>query len=523
VSVGAIAPYTGSRPRPARSRRRARALVADPAIVGVAALTALAALLRFYRLGHQGFWFDEANTALLVHFSPGKMLGLVPQTESTPPLYYCVAWVWARIFGYGETALRSLSAVAGVLTVPVAYGAARKLISVRAGLIAAALTACSPLLVWYSQEARSYALLVLLSAASLLAFAYVLERPTGRSAAAWVVCSALALATHYYALLAVVPEALWLLAVHRRSRAVQVGLGLVAVCGLALIPLAISQHGTGKGNWIAHAPLGRRTAEIFPQFAAGFQSVAYSVLEPVALALAIFGLVLLAVRSDPEERVGGLVAGSLAVAGVVLAFLLVAGGFDDLLTRNMLPIWMPAAVAVAAGFAARRARLPGLLAAVALCAIGVASTIGIATDRNFQRPDWRGVARLLGAHPPDASAGRAIVVQHFRDLLPLSLYLPRLRFMSRRGARVSELDVVSFTSPQTAAFCWWGSACNLWPSRIQSSYAIPGFRPVWRRRIYQFTVLHMVAVDGRARVTPATVSRSLVTTRYRNDELLIQR
>ena len=76
---------------------------------------AVAAVLRFYRLGHQGFWFDEGNTALLVHFSPGKMLGLIPQTESTPPLYYCVAWVWARVFGYGETGLRSLSAVCGVL------------------------------------------------------------------------------------------------------------------------------------------------------------------------------------------------------------------------------------------------------------------------------------------------------------------------------------------------------------------------------------------------------------------------
>jgi mannosyltransferase len=490
-------------------------------MVGVLALTALAAVLRFYRLGHQGFWFDEANTALLVHFSPGKMLGLVPQTESTPPLYYCVAWVWARIFGYGETALRSLSAIAGVLTVPVAFGAARKLISPRAGLIAAALTACSPLLVWYSQEARAYALLILLSAASLLAFAYVLERPTPRAAVAWVICAALALATHYYALLAVVPEALWLLAVHRRSRAVQVSFAVVAVCGLALIPLAISQHGTGKGNWISGAPLGRRTAEIFPQFAAGFQSVAYSVLEPLALALAIFGLVLLALRSDPEERVGGLIAGGLVVAGLVLAFVLVAGGFDDFLTRNVLALWTPAAVALAGGFAARRARLVGPAAAIALCGIGLASAIGIASNRNYQRPDWRGVARLLGARP--GPGGRAVFVQHYRDLLPLSLYLPGLRFMGHRGAAVSALDVVSFTSPRSAGFCWWGSACNLWPSRAQATYAIPGFRLVSRRRVYQFTVLHMVAAGGRARVNAALVSRALETTRYRNDELLIQR
>src|SRR5439155_26485479 len=104
-------------------------------VLAVAALTLLAACLRFVGIGHQGFWFDEGNTALLVHFSPGKMLGLIPQTESTPPLYYCVAWVWARVFGYGEAALRSLSALAGVAMIPVVYRAGAKLISRRAGVL----------------------------------------------------------------------------------------------------------------------------------------------------------------------------------------------------------------------------------------------------------------------------------------------------------------------------------------------------------------------------------------------------
>ena len=108
-----------------------RRALADHTTLAVAGLTVLAGALRFYRLGHQGFWFDEGNTALLVHFSPGKMLGLIPQSESTPPLYYMVAWVWARIFGYGEAGLRSLSALAGVLAVPVAYGSAPS--SARAG------------------------------------------------------------------------------------------------------------------------------------------------------------------------------------------------------------------------------------------------------------------------------------------------------------------------------------------------------------------------------------------------------
>ncbi|MGH3262251.1 MAG: glycosyltransferase family 39 protein, partial [Trebonia sp.] len=187
--------------------------VSRPEVVALLALTAVGAALRCYRLAHQGFWFDEANTAMLVHLSPGKMLGLLPQSESTPPLYYCVAWVWARVFGDHEAGLRSLSAVVGVLVVPVAYAVGARLISRRAGIIASALTACNPLLIWYSQEARSYSMLVLLTALSLLAFVWARDAPTPRVLTAWVLASGLGLATHYFATIVVVPEAVWLLMV----------------------------------------------------------------------------------------------------------------------------------------------------------------------------------------------------------------------------------------------------------------------------------------------------------------------
>jgi len=198
-------------------RARARG---DPAAtvitVALVSLTVLAAILRFTRLAHQGFWFDEANTAADLRYAPGKMLGLLPQNETTPPLFYCVAWVWARILGFGEFALRSLPALSGVATVPVMYLATARLVSRRAGIVAAALTACNPFLVWYSQEFRPYMPMVLLAAASLLAFAQARERPTRGTLIAWAVICSLALADHYYALLVVVPEAVWLLADHRR-------------------------------------------------------------------------------------------------------------------------------------------------------------------------------------------------------------------------------------------------------------------------------------------------------------------
>lgn len=337
-----------------------------------------------------------------------------------------------------------------------------------------------------------------------------------------MVACALVLATHYYSVLIVVPEAVWLLGVHRRERTTLVAVGLVGVCGAALIPLALNQEATGRGNWIAGAPLGKRLSQVVPQFTAGFQLPGGSVLIPLACVLAGAGIVLAARRGEDgmRRRVYG-VAG-VVLGGLIINLVLVAGGVDDLLTRNLLPLWLPAAILVAAGLGTRRAGLAGVLAVVALCGIGVTGALGVLTNRNFERPDWRGVARVLGARPGPGVGERAIVIQHYRDLLPLSLYLPGLKFSSRHGGRVRELDVISFVSPPSGGFCWWGPACNLWPSAAQASYPIPGFREVWRRRVYQFTVVRLVA-DRPVRVTQHAVARILTTTRFRNDELLLQR
>ena len=499
------------------------AVAVSPATAAVAALTLLAAVLRFSTLGRQGYWYDEGNTVLIMHPSIGGMLGLLARNESTPPLYYVLAWFWGRVFGWGEVGLRSLSALIGVATVPAVYLAARKLVSARAGVIAAALTTCSPILIWYSQEARAYGLLVLMSALSLLAFAYARERPDRRALIAWAVVAALALTTHYYAVLVVVPEALSLLVTHRRRAGTWAAVAFVAACGLALLPLAVNQQATGRTTWITGVPLARRLGQVFPQFVVWFAAPAYDVLAAVSLGLCVLGLVLLVLRSDPRERRGGLLAAGLGLGGLVLMLLIVAAGTDNLITRNALAIWIPAAIAVAAGFAARRARTLGTVAAVAMCVIGLVAAIDVAATRDLQRPDWRPVARVIGEQRPSAALhGKAIVLQNFKGQLPLGLYLDGLKAMRRRGAMVSELYVVAFATPPGDGFCWWGSACNLPPSAVQRSYAVPGFHEVWRRRMYRFTVVRLDA-DRPIHLTPAVIGRALTLTRLKNDSVLLQR
>jgi mannosyltransferase len=494
--------------------------VGDPRRAGaiVVAVSALAAALRFTRIGHQSFWYDETVTAQLIHRSLTGMFRGIVHTESTPPLYYCIAWVWGRVFGFGEAGLRSLSAVAGVATVPAVYGTAAKLLNRRAAVVAAALTASSPLLVWYSQEARAYALLVLLAALSLCAFVYAREEPTPRRLAVWMLASALALATHYYAALTVVPEAICLLSGRRRSRAVALSVLAVAACAGALLPLALTQ--TGHAPWIALLPLGRRVLQVPRQFALGPGAPAPALLLGGMIAMVGLALAALLGRREAGERRGASVAGGLLGAGVAMNVLLVLVGIDNLITRNVIVLWLPSALVVAAGLAAVPRRWLAAVGCLAGCAVSTGAALGVAFDSGLQRPDWRAVARALGPPlAPGAPAGRAILVQ--RNLVELWLYAPGVRFMGPEGARVDQLEVVASTPPHDRA-CWWGGACMLVPSALPRSLAVAGLRvsgPVVR--VAQFRLLALRA-RGPVWLTPGMLARALPGRTLSGDLLFVQ-
>jgi 4-amino-4-deoxy-L-arabinose transferase-like glycosyltransferase len=506
VSVEAVADTA----RPPSAVVRPGARRTERTTLVVVGLTVLAAAIRFWGIGHQSFWYDEAITNVLVHDSPGKMLGLLPQVELTPPLYYGLAWIWVRIFGFGEAGLRSLSAVAGVVVVPALYGIGRQLISRRVGLVAAALAACNPLLIWYSQEARSYSLLVCFATLSLLAFTHVLApRPSARWLVVWWLASGLTLATHYYGALAVVPEAAWLLWVHRRDRRVWIAVAAVAAVGGALMPIALTQN--QHAVWIAAWPLGRRLGQIPPQLVLGTGAPARDWLKGVGAAAVLLALVMLVRRANAIERRGALLGGGLAITAFVISLLLVAAGTDELITRNIIVVVVPLIVFLAGGLGARRAGVLGLAGGVTLCTLGLVAAIAVAVDWQLQRPDWRGVARVVQATRLEGGDGRAIIVQNNPGLWPLPAYFPRVRFMPRQGAVVQEIDLVAAVrGPRTAWFCWWGSACNLVPSPLYKRIRLRGFRPVGPViRLHQFSILRLRAKRA-VRLTPHAVAHTML-------------
>jgi mannosyltransferase len=378
----------------------------------VAGLSALAAALRFATLGVQAYHHDEIVTASRVLRADfWHAMEAVGFSESAPPLYYALAWPWTQLTGTGEFGLRSLSALAGVATVPVAYLLGAELRGRRAGIVAAALVAVNPMLLWYSQEARGYALLALLTAVAALYFVRALRSGRPRDFTGWGIASALALATHYFAIFPLALEAGWLLWRHRR--AAWRGLWIVLLVGLALAPLAIHQMSLGHAEWIGGRSLGHRLWEVGVAFVVGetgdIVARPETVLPAVVPLLAVLaGLVLIAARGDRgERRAGGLMlAVAMACVAVPLTLALVAPGKDYLIARNLLPALVPLLVAVAIGTTLRGARRAGAAVAAVLVAYSLGFCLWVNASPALQRPEWNAVATRLG----EPEAPRAMVL-----------------------------------------------------------------------------------------------------------------
>jgi mannosyltransferase len=413
------------------SRREAAAL---------GALLVLAALVRFIGIGSQSLWLDEGVTAELVRLPFGDMLSTIPKSESTPYLYYVLLWPWAKLFGYGEAGLRSLSAVAGVVTVAAIWAGARALAGRWAALAAGALAALNPFLVWYSQEARAYALLAMFCALSFWLFARALQRPDGPALAWWALASSLALATHYFAAFTILPEAIALAVLAGRTRAWALACGAIGLAALALTPLAAQQRRGGGADWIGDISLGHRIAEIPKRFVAGeFGNQLGYVFWPVLL-IALAAFALLIVRGSDDERRGGLIALVVGATGLIVPIVFALGTLDYVFPRNLIGSLPPLLVVFGIAVTISRSRAAGAaLLAVAL-ALSAVALVRTGTDDALQRDDIRAVSNYLDRH-----RAFAVVVAPADDVRPLSYYQGGLAKIVDPGVTTTEIAVIDFT------------------------------------------------------------------------------
>lgn len=371
----------------------------------------LALSLRVHELGAQSFWYDEGTTATV---APRGLTTIVANAAADihPPLYYLLVHWWVAAAGSGEIVLRFPSAALGVLSVALAYRLGRDAVGAAAGVAAAVLLATAPLPIWYSQEARMYALATALGLAATAVLLRALVRPTTTTWAAYGVLIAATLYTHYFAAAVPLAHAVGVALTSRRGRRPFL---LAAGAGGALFLPWVARTYTQLTGWPA------TTAPFGPT-------------ELVARTLGLF------VRGQGGDRADLLVALPLLMAGTLGAFVLARNATSRwlLLTYALVPLAAMFAVSVRRPFfhpkfvllvapaidllagigiaavavhAARRARPAGvtlfcllLLGLVAWRWPGVAAQW---SDPHLARDDYRGLAADVSR---DARPGDAVVL-----------------------------------------------------------------------------------------------------------------
>ncbi|PKO22332.1 MAG: hypothetical protein CVU38_10070 [Chloroflexi bacterium HGW-Chloroflexi-1] len=181
-------------------------------------LTWLAFALRVYRLTFQSLWRDEVDSLLFATRPLSALLQTFRKPGENGPLFFLALRPWLAVAGQSEFALRFPSAIAGALAVPIIYVLISRLAGRKPAALAALLAATAPYLVWYGQEARMYAALVVLVPLGLWLTVEAARRGGWWRWALLYGVTSLGVYTHVLAALAIPLQALWLLILLPRCR-----------------------------------------------------------------------------------------------------------------------------------------------------------------------------------------------------------------------------------------------------------------------------------------------------------------
>jgi len=182
---------------PRNTARPASAPLSRLDLLAVGALVVVGVAARF--LTRSPLWLDEALSVNIASLPLGD-IGDALRRDGHPPLYYWLLHGWMQLFGTGDAAVRSLSGVFGLLSLPLAYEAGRRRAGHAAGLCVLALAAVTPWCVRYATEARMYSLVLVLVFAGWLLADDLLASPSRWRWVALAGVTGAALLSHYWAI-----------------------------------------------------------------------------------------------------------------------------------------------------------------------------------------------------------------------------------------------------------------------------------------------------------------------------------
>lgn len=181
----------------------------------VSLATILGAVARWVYITKSSIWHDEGFSIMLALRNPIE-IWVGSARDVHPPLYYELLHYWMQLFGTSALAVRSLSALAGVIVVPLSFVVAKKMFGSKAGVLTSFFVALSPFLIRYSMEARMYGILSVFLLTAMYAVALIAHDHRNNWAyLVYALSIALGLYTHYFTALAVIAFWLYLMTLQR--------------------------------------------------------------------------------------------------------------------------------------------------------------------------------------------------------------------------------------------------------------------------------------------------------------------
>ncbi len=390
-----------------------------PLLVGIA--------LRHHRIGANSLWFDESFSWLVAR-QPAWDILTQQLAPIMPPLYHFIHHFWLRLFGEGETALRSLSLASSVASIPMIYLVGRVTFAPAVGLAAAVLMASLPFHIYFAQDAYIYSMVVLLATCLLLAFVWAWRSADLRRWVGFGLLAAVNLYTHYFVVFVLLVLHIFVLLTSGRDRTRWRGLLVADSVALVLVapqlPSAWAQLRQVSSHFWLAVPSPLEPVRTLDYLLFGHTTPSWLVPAALFVTLALFVLVAwtgLRVPTPARRWLALLLA--LVLAPMVLALALSWLVTPLYLDRSFSLVTPAYVVLLAWGMVNVSWRSPVRWLFIGLAIVGVVSL-----DNHYTRPD--------PAKPPFREVGATIrenwrvqdvlLNLHDSSYLPLRYYTPHV-------------------------------------------------------------------------------------------------
>jgi mannosyltransferase len=373
--------------------------------------------LRTATLTLQSMWIDEVMALYFTRGTFAETLHTIVRPEHNGPLYYLLLFWWRHLVGDSDFAVRYLSVLFSVLTIPLLYQLARRLLTERTAVLALWLTAFSPFTLWFAQEAKMYALHMWAATASTLALLEAFRKGRWWLWACYAALASITLYSHLFGGFLVLAQGIMsgILGWKRWRRWLAYGLtmSLLALAHTPLLRVAwnVVRYYQPQDIWRYFVPLKDIARDLLGQY---FYRLSYLEVTPWLFLLPtvflIWGILAL-IRLRRRD------AWILPVQALLPVLVFYPISFRaPVYSAKYLSAIAPAVLILAAWGIERMARLWRPLG-IGLAVLGLLMVNGLVrdlTDPTVQRGDWRFIARYVETHegPNDIVVISAFYCEH---------------------------------------------------------------------------------------------------------------